>query len=787
MAMFPRCCCYFLAAALIAASSSAGPALFFAEGDLPDLRRRAEAGEHALVWKSIRDRAERMITPGSNGYADPAKIDSGGPERITVRAHTYGRRLTDWAETLGFAYQITGDERFAQHGARVLCMAAERLPISDDRVAKSFAGARGDLMRGFAVGLDWLGKGLTDEERKDVESVAAGYVRNILADVGQERMWWVPHHNFMGVALGGAGLLSLKLTDAYPHDSPKWTDECVRQVSRWFTEGFDEQGAYCEGTSYAHYGLTNAIRFADALLRHDGRDLFDHPRLRRVPHFYAMSLLPGDRVFDARNDATYAGLGDPFILRMAGAWGDGLARWLWERCGSGSSPLRVVWANEVKAATPTAPLAEHFVGRGLCVFRTGWQAKDVMFAIEAGPFYPIPHDQADKGHFTLYGLGRRWAIDSGYGNNRDPKGAAQTVAHNCLLIDGRGQALTGAGTGTNGKIVAYEDRPEYGYALADCTEAYNRDTRGRPGIGVRHALRHALFVRPSTDTPAYAVILDDIQRDNAPHDYEWLLHTHSATRVVIDEHGAQLQPEATPGGEYVETPAESKIRGTCTWTFSTTESGRYVVWARVRATGEIVSKSDSFFVSVDGGKPVPWHMRGSRDWVWDKAHSGILPRKPVHFDLQPGTHRLQFATREPGAQVDRVVVTSDLEHGAPVWDEDSTIVLKPAAGRIAGGMRRVRESRETAPPRMKVVLSAVAPVSLRLDSYRSHPRLNATARAVRPEFVGVLLPLPATVADPPVTIERGDDVRVTVEWPRRKDIIIWPAAGQRKPTVDLRR
>ena len=785
MTITPLSHCCFLSVSLVAVSASAGSSLFFTEEDLPGLRQRTQSAEHALIWKPIRDRAERMVSPESNGYADPDKIDSGGHERIVVRAHTYGRRLTDWAETLGFTYQITGDERFARHGVRVLCAAAERLPISDVRVAKSFAGARGDIMRGLAVGLDWLGDSLTEEERRRVESVAAGYVRNILAEVGRERMWWVPHHNFMGVALGSAGLLSLMLMDAHPEDASKWLDECARQVSRWLSEGFDEQGAYYEGTSYAYYGLTNAIRFADALLRHDGRNLFDHPRLRLVPHFYAMSLLPGDRVFDARNDANYAGLGDPFILRMAGAWNGGLAKWLWERCGSGSSPMRIVWANEVKAVAPTAPRSEHFVGRGLCVFRTGWQVKDVMFSIEAGPFYPITHDQADKGHFTLYGLGRRWAIDSGYGNNRDPEGTAQTVAHNCILIDGRGQTLTGAGTGTNGRIVAYEDRPEHGYALANCTEAYNRNSKNQPGVGVRHALRHALFVRPSAGAPAYAVVLDDIQRDDDPHDYAWLLHTHGSTRIAIAERGALLQAGATPGGEYVETPAESKTKGTCTWAFSTAEPGRYVVWARVRATGEMVAKSDSFFVSVDGGKAIPWHMRGSRDWVWDKVHSGILPREPVDLDLQPGSHSLQFSTREPGAQVDRVVVTSDLEHTAPVWDEAKSIVLKPATGRVAGGMRLVRESRETAPPRMKLVLSAAAPVSFELDSYRGHPRLNAIARAVKPEFVAVLLPLPAAVADPRVAIERGDAVRVTIKWPQREDSIVWPSAGPRRPTVSL--
>ena len=772
---------------LVVSRATAGASLFFGPEDLPALRERVRSGEPARVRQAVRDRAEQLCSPGSSGYADPEEIDEGGSERIVVRAHTYGRRLTTWAETLGFAYQLTGEPRFGEHGARILAAAARKLPVTKPVVAKAFAGARGDLMRGFAVGLDWLGDAMTPAQRQQVEHAAAGYVENILAEARRERMWWVPHHNFMGVALGGAGMLSLKLRNAFPDQAPTWRDECARQITRWFTEGFDEQGAYYEGTGYAYYGLTNAVRFADALRRAGGPDLFDHPRLRLAPRFFAMSLLPGDRVFDARNDASYAGLGDPWMLRLAGAWDDGLAKWLWARCGSGDSPMRIVWHNDVVARAPAAPLAEHFVGRGLCVWRTGWGKDDAMLAVEAGPFYPITHDQADKGHFTLYGLGRRWAIDSGYGNNREPEGRAQTVAHNCILVDGKGQALTGAGTGTNGKIVAYENSEQYGYALADCTEAYNRNSKKQRGVGVRHARRHCLFVRPSAGAPAYAVVLDDIQKDAAEHEYTWLLHTQGFMDVSIEPNGATVRGMSTSGGAFVETPADSKQRGRCSWRFRVADAGRFVVWARVRAAGEMAAKSDSFFVCMDGGKPVAWHMRGSRAWVWDKVADGIQPKRAVDFPLEPGEHVLRFDTREPGAQVDRVVVTRDPAHKPPVWDTDKVTLLEAEAGRVEGAMRVVREVADAAPPRMKLVLDAAAPVTRRVDAYDGHPRILGSAHAVNPEFVALLLPLPGVVPEPDVAVARGGrEIRVEVHWSGRQDTIVWPRAGGRKPVVAVR-
>jgi len=215
---------------------------------------------------------------------------------------------------------------------------------------------------------------------------------------------------------------------------------------------------------------------------------------------------------------------------------DSLAAWVWAQTGSGDSPLAIVWANDVEAMPPRAlgePLAEHFKGRGLCVFRTGWGRDDLMFSIEAGPYYSVTHNQADKGHFALYGLGRRWAIDSGYGHNLEPAGKAQTVAHYGILVDGEGQALSGASWGTNGRIVEFEDLPRHGYVLADCTEAYNVNDRNVKGPGVERALRHAVFMKPDVAVPGYVVILDDIRKDGNIHIWTWLFHTAEDNEIEV--------------------------------------------------------------------------------------------------------------------------------------------------------------------------------------------------------------------------------------------------------------
>lgn len=777
----------FMVGAMAAAAAGAEPCLVFGPAELPALRERLLGEAARPQWEELRTHAESLLTPGSPRYVDPEHLDAPREGvRIEVLAHSFGRSLTEVCEVLGLTYQITGEDRYAAHGRAVLLAAARRLPASDERIARSFAGARGDLMRGFAIGLDWLGETLTEDECRAVQQTSAEYIRVILKERLAPRTWWVPYHNFMGVALGAAGCLAIRLREACPDEAPVWIDLCVAGVGLWLDQGFDEQGAYVEGTGYAHYGLSNAILFAHALQRHGGVDLFASPRLPRVPRFFAQSLLPGEGVFDARNDANYAGLSDPFMLRLATAYDSGLAAWLWQRCGSPGSALGLLWPTTVPPQEPAAagvPLSQHFAGRGLCVSRTGWAPDDVMFAIEAGPYRAVTHNQADKGHFTLYGLGQRWAIDSGYGNNRLPGGRDQTVAHNCVLVDGVGQALSGAGAGTTGSILRSQQTPRLDYVLCDATEAYNRNDKGQPGATVHHALRHSLFIRPFQNTPAYALVLDDIRKDEVPHAYTWLLHTDAANEVVTDAAGAVIAPATASGGAYVETPTGAPGEGVCTWEFALAAPAEFVLWARVRAGGPVTARSDSFFVQMDEGALVEWHMPGVRHWAWARIAHGVA-QVPRTFALPAGTHRLRFLTREAGAQLDAVLLTPDATLVPPFTALPERALRREAeAAQVTAPMRIVPVAPGQA-VRLRVRLAASAPLQFTVDAYDGHPRLKATVSAVAPEFAAVLLPLPESCAEPAVDIAPTEaGLKIAVRWPNRSDTILWPAGGDRTPTL----
>jgi hypothetical protein len=770
----------------------AQPALWFSKDDLPQLQATVQQGPEAEVWQQIRERAEDFCDPTSRHYADPEAVAQ-RPERewrVQTLGHYFGRRLTDWMETLGFAYQITGDDRFARHGVLLLDAASRQLPVTDPEIGKGFAGARGDIMRGLAIGHDWLGEAMTPEQKAAWAETSAEYVRHMIAEASRERTWWRPYHNFMGVGMGAAGMLALSLQESYPEEAPDWIAFCADQIDLWFQSGFDARGAYVEGTSYGIYGLSNALRFADALRRTGGRDLMQHPHLQGLPGFYAMSLLPGEPVFDARNNANYSGFGDPTLLLLAKTHQNGLARWVWERAGTGRSTFQILWANQVAPVEPQEagqPLAQHFEGRGLAIWRTGWDSRDVMFSIEAGPYYPVTHNQADEGHFTLYGLGQRWSIDSGYGNTGLPGGRDQTEAHSCVLIDGQGMARSGAGRGTSGRLVEYHDGPQYGYALADATEAYGRNHNNEPGAMVQWARRHALFIRPSAKVPAYAVILDDIRKDDQVREYTWMMHTPAAMQIRFPDEGqAQLLPDSARLVTWVETPADAAGRGSAIWTFSVTEPGEYEFWGRARAAGAVTAQSDSFFVQVNDHPRFDWHSPSRRDWTWGPIGAGV-GSEPVRYHLEPGEHTLRFFTREPAAQLERVTITAaNTDQQPPFVQSPDHLRLLAEDARLTSPMQLVRREPASDAPRMSLHLTASTPLQHQVTRYDGHQRIEFQATTVQPDFAALLLPLPGDVAGPEIEMQRDDHQQtLRIRWSNRLDQITWPLEHPRRPTVTI--
>lgn len=792
--------------------------MFFTEPHLTQLRASVETGPAHETWEAIRERASGFIGPAGKSYLDPQSVD----RDVTG---TFARDLHAKLDDIGFYYLMTGDQTAARHGATVVTAIAEKLPVTHPKLAprKQLPGYRGDMIRLLAVGYRWFRPAMTAEQRAVVEPVCRDYAEQMYKEGENGFLGKAgdgPYHNYHGVCYGANGLMALALMDVYHARAKEWLRQSVDIVSNWMKAAFDESGAYLEGAAYVGYGTDNVF-LLDLALQAAGRArLLPNSPLKNLGLFYAMSLLPDEGVFDARNDADYSSSMRPNFWQGSAVFNDPLMLWLALNT-IGPFPQnwrRLAWQPTVRSLAPAEaklPRSVLFPQRGLAVFRTGWSRDDLMFSIEAGPYFSVIHNQADKGHFSLYGLGHRWAIDSAKGEYASPH-------HNVVLIDGAGQSLTGMSFGTSGKLEQYGDDAAQGFAYAryDLSEAYRRNNKGIPGPGARRAIRHAVFIYPRGNTPAYAVVLDDIDCDGASHDYTWLLHTES--NMVADKsdpHHVIVEPLSASKGAYVSLPNDAKGRHSLTWKdVQVPEAGDFYLWARVRVKreeNEKLVRAGSLPVSVNGGPDASWRLETTQQWEWvwlpwsnsprperssdlsDDVHRNVLdknnhalfanrwhefnrfsevhPDEIYHADplrLNAGSNEIRMKISQPGTEVDEILLTRDASARPPFAGTtfDAMLQAEDAAQNGAGQIVQAPQ----ADARMHLFVDAVAPVTWTEDTHKLHPRLKATAKAVNTYFSAVLVPVKNNMPVPNVTrTDDGRTITLSIKWPDGTDTITW--------------
>jgi hypothetical protein len=217
--------------------------------------------------------------------------------------------------------------------------------------------------------------------------------------------------------------------------------------------------------------------------------------------------------------------GPDYLLRaLAHEYRDGHAQWLareLDEANADSPEAR--WLNlvgcdpTVEARSPTdRPTLHHFNDMGIVSARSDWSGNESLVVFKCGPYIGHEAVQAfdydpggghvhpDANHFVLFGAGDWLVRDDGYR-------AKWTGQHNTLLVDGRGQLGEGRMWFSGAECLKVKARPRIlratstptlDHIAGDATEALPRDA------GVRHYVRHLLFLKPDI-----VIVADDIAMD----------------------------------------------------------------------------------------------------------------------------------------------------------------------------------------------------------------------------------------------------------------------------------
>ncbi len=393
------------------------------------------------------------------------------------------------------------------------------------------------LSNTMGLAYDWLYDLLSEDEKARtreaiaarVEDMFAFYKANLGPFYSMERNLYDSHGTYMMQSmLVGA----LAIVGEHP-GAEKWMEYWLMAGIGLYPPWSQTDGSWAQGFHYGDcYVQGLDIPEAHLVRSATGLNFFDKPFFRRHMDFLLYGFPPFSRKapfgdimqMDEPNDRDLYRCGR-IARTLAFENKDPYAAWY-------SSVVDIDYGlqdrhalmqptPEIAPKAPTdLPLAKVFPDTGWALMHTDLTGRDDVFlAFKSSPYGSISHSHADQNSFALTVGERRLFIDAGYyagyGTPHHLGFYKQTKAHNCVLVNGRGQLINEAKAG--GHITRFGTSAEIDYAVGDAQAAYGRM--------LERFDRHVVFLRPFG-----FVVFDDLVGEE-PWTWEWLLHAGNPMHV----------------------------------------------------------------------------------------------------------------------------------------------------------------------------------------------------------------------------------------------------------------
>ncbi len=513
------------------------PRLFFTRERIARLQERiSQEPSIRTAWEEIQQRADRYLNEKlvSLDYAESGRGQHGN----------YGApsgQISGMATTLGLAFRLTGDERYAEklktallhfgHLQRWAGDAGNDPPWHSELNTARFC-------FGYAVGYDCLHDTLTAAERQEI---AAAMVRLGIRPTLDD--WLLPGsrihaldsmgHNWWSVCVAMAGVASLALVDDVP-EAAAWCERIVQAFPEWFyylgnilqnkSRNFDRDGAFYESVNYANYALSEYLLFRLAYA-----NVFPQsnppaiPLLSRVGDFFVDTCYPrSDGLLSVNfgDSSLHADGARTLRLLLANGFESPAYHWYLGRLDSGlKDPLTLVYNHDnskpLEKTPEHVPTTKLYGDIGWAMLRSSWNNDATLLAVKSG--FAWNHAHPDAGSFILFHGGEPLIIDSGncsYSRREYSSYYRQSQAHNVVLLDGKGENPEACGGPDRGVAIPGEvhhllNAAGVKYVLADAT--------GPTSWICSRNYRHFLWL------DGVILIIDDLRGHEAGQ-FEWLLH-----------------------------------------------------------------------------------------------------------------------------------------------------------------------------------------------------------------------------------------------------------------------
>ncbi|EIQ00420.1 Heparinase II/III-like protein [Opitutaceae bacterium TAV1] len=453
------------------------------------------------------------------------------------------------ADVLSLAWLISGDERYAEAARKWLDHVAQfridwhldpQTRAGHDTVVYAYEYG----LKAAALAYDRLYDRLTPAERGAVIAHIEYHVESAGTWIRDKSL---VHLNYQSSHVQQCMHALLTTVLATAKDSPaidKWVAYIVPQyVNRiaWTSE----DGGYFEGQTYGHK-FAMILEGLAAIRTACGIDLFRQPALRNAGRYwlYAMNL---NYWFNHWGDNysliwPWANPRDAYISGfLAAMTHDPYVKWYADTVLTDPENIPFYYiSGQAPAARPPVdiPQARVFPLTGtVTAYDRFYDHQSARVFFRSSPWGSHSHSHADQNGFVIHAGGEILAPDTGYytyaGDTYHYKWSKATVAHNSMLVNGRGQGNPPDIT-AKGKITEFFHGGRATFFVGDASQAYEK-----PLQVFRRAM---LFIRPAT-----WVVYDELEADT-PASFNWLLNvfqkpdiTPDARRIVVAQQAMRLQ------------------------------------------------------------------------------------------------------------------------------------------------------------------------------------------------------------------------------------------------------
>lgn len=490
---------------------------------MADTERLAEVRENIDRYPVLRQWYESLMEK-ANGYLDAEALYYTKPDGI--RLLSVSNEMVSRMQTLGLAYQMTGEAKYGEAAWRDLAAVSAFSDWNPSHYLDV-----GTMALGVSIGYSWFYDYLTDE-RKD--AIVAGFEKNGLASyitAVDKRTWWTyVNSNWNPWCHGGMLSAIIAMSDRLDEDALYAVDRMFPYMEYLYGE-FVPDGAWAEGTAYHATTLRYLSLWCETLETATGKDFgyWDLPGMD-VTAYFGEVLSGNGGVYnygDNTETLNNCEAQEWFATKFADT---GLAQLRFDNMlAKGFEPGLydlLMTHPEHMGGTVAMELDTYYKNMNIVSMRTSWDdASDGFFLAAKGGENGVSHFHYDQGGFVMDVGGVRFAYELGRESYTVTQNDTKTYqykkraeGHNTYVINP--DETPGQLSNAVANVIGFESKEKGSYAVIDLSETYQEALDMKRGFLLTNDRR--------------TLVIQDEVTLSALSEVYWFMHTQGDVTLSQD-------------------------------------------------------------------------------------------------------------------------------------------------------------------------------------------------------------------------------------------------------------